>query len=1085
MANRIKGITVEIGGDVTGLDKALKDVNSTIKNTQGQLKDVERLLKLDPTNTELLNQKQRLLSETIGATKDKLEALKTAQEQAKQQMESGELGRDKYDALQREIIETEQELDNLIDKAGDANVAMVKLGDAGKKIEEAGNKIAGVGESLTKSVTGPIVAIGAASVAAFTEVDSAMDNVISKTGATGEEFEKMQTAVENIATSIPTDFKTASDAVGEVATRFDDVGDSLEDLSGKFVRFASLNGVDVVTAVNNVQASMAAFGVPTKDAGAVLDTLNAIAQNTGTDVNQLTTLMTQNAGVMKEMGYSYEDAASFMGELNKNGVDVSSTMTGLKKAWQTASKDGKDMSTVLGDMNDTIKNAKTDQEAYQKAIDLFGAKAGPAIAQAVRDGRLSLEDLNISMETYAGNVEETFDATQDPIDQTTLLMNNLKLIGSDLASVAQEMLIPIFEKLREKVQQLREWWGGLSDEQQQSIIKFAGIAAAIGPALVGIGKITSGVGKGVQAFSSLGKGISKLTSKISVAGGPMSALKGAIGGISAPVLGVVAAVAILVAAFVHLWKNNEEFRDKVTGIWNSVREKFSEAGQKITEAINSLGFNFQGLGDAIKSAWDWLCNALEPLVSSVIQNIADSLKGTIDIVTGIVQTIAGIIKGFKDGDWALALEGLKTIWDGIWAKLTAPVNAVISIISGYLEMFGTSWEEVWTGIKDFFTGVWQGISSFFTDTWTGIKTTFETVWNAISNTVSTVWEKIKNVVKVGILFIKELFSAAFQILTVPFRFIWENCKEAVTTAWNFIKEKISTVLTSIKTTISTVWNSIKSSLQPILDGIKTNISTAWETVKTNVTGKVEAVKTSVTNTWNSIKSTLDPIVEGIKTSITTAWDAAKTNISTALENIKTNVSTAWENVKTTVSNAVDNVKTTISNGFETAKTTVSNIFENIKTTISNALETAKTTVSNAIETIKGLFNFDWSFPPLKLPHFAIVGEFSLNPPSVPHLSVEWYKKAMNRGMILNGATIFGMNGNSLLAGGEAGSETVVGTKSLMNMIGQAVNSAGKKVEITNNVYVNGYGSDMNKLAQKVGEVIGNTTVQKLRMSGSW
>lgn len=957
MANRIKGITVEIGGDVTGLDKALKDVNSTIKNTQGQLKDVERLLKLDPTNTELLNQKQRLLSETIGATKDKLEALKTAQEQAKQQMESGELGRDKYDALQREIIETEQELDKLIDKAGDANVAMVKLGDAGKKIEEAGNKIAGVGESLTKSVTGPIVAIGAASVAAFTEVDSAMDNVISKTGATGEEFEKMQTAVENIATSIPTDFKTASDAVGEVATRFDDVGDSLEDLSGKFVRFASLNGVDVVTAVDNVQSSMAAFGVPTKDAGAVLDTLNAIAQNTGTDVNQLTTLMTQNAGVMKEMGYSYEDAASFMGELNKNGVDVSSTMTGLKKAWQTASKEGKDMSSVLGDMNDTIKNAKTDQEAYQKAIDLFGAKAGPAIAQAVRDGRLSLEDLNISMETYAGNVEETFDATQDPIDQTTLLMNNLKLIGSDLASVAQEMLIPIFEKLREKVQQLREWWSGLSDEQQQSIIKFAGIAAAVGPALVGIGKLTSGVGKGVQGFSKLGSGIAKLSGKISAAGGPMSALKGAIGGISAPVLGVVAAVAILVAAFVHLWKNNEEFRTKVTAIWDGIKQKFENFSNGIKERLASVGIEFTGFVDTAKKIWDKFCEILAPVFEGAFNQISIILGTVFDVITGLLDVFIGIFSG--------------------------------------------DWEKAWKGVKEVFEGVWNGIKNLF------------------GNVINI----IKNVINV--------FLGWFG---TDWNTVWSKAKEFVTTTWENIKTTVSEKATALK-------KSVSEKVTALVEGVKEK----WENLKQATSDKFNAIKDAISDKWTAIKES--------------------------------------------VTNKVDSMKEAVSDKFNAIKESAVQKFEDIKEGIRNKIESAKETVSNAIEKIKGLFNFHIEWPHVPLPHFGIspagwqIGDLLKG--VIPSLNVEWYKKAMNRGMILNGATIFGMNGNSLLAGGEAGSETVVGTKSLMNMIGQAVNSAGKNVEITNNVYVNGYGSDMNKLAQKVGEVIGNTTVQKLRMSGSW
>lgn len=898
MANRIKGITVEIGGDVTGLDKALSTVNKTIKNTQSQLKDVERLLKLDPSNTELLAQKQRLLSESVQATKEKLDALKTAQEQAKQQLESGNLGQDKYDALQREIIATENELDELAQKAGEANTAMIKLGETGKTIENIGNKITGVGEGLTKNVTTPIAGIAAASMAAFGEVDGAMDTLITKTGATGEALEQMEGIVTNLATSIPTDFQTAADAVGEVATRFDDVGDGLEDLSGRFVKFAAVNNLDVTTAIDNVQASMAAFGVPTEKAGLVLDTLNAVAQQTGTDINTLTSMLTQNAGVMKEMGMDYEDAAFFMAELNKNGVDVSSTMTGLKKAWQTAAKEGKSMEEMLSEMNNDILSASSDTEAYQKAIELFGAKAGPAIAQAVRDGRLSLTDLNVAMEDYASNLEQTFDATLDPIDQTTLMMNELKATGADIASTMQEMLVPVLEALRDKLRQLREWWTNLDDTQKQNIVRLAGIAAAIGPVLMGVGKLTSGVGKGIQTFSKMGTGIVKLIAQTKAGTGPLMALKGAIAGISAPVAAVVAVIAVLVAAFVHLWQSNEEFRNKITAIWEGVKEKFSSFADGIRERLSGLGIEFTSITDTLKSIWDGFCNLLAPVFEGAFAVISNILSTVLDALTGILDIFIGIFTGDWERAWTGVKEYFTAIWDGIKNYISIVLDAVKGVVNVFLGWFGTDWDTVWTSVKTF----------------------FETTWNSIKNTVTTV---------------------------------------------------------------------------------------------------------------------------------------------------------------------INNIKTAFSTGFNAVKTTVTNIFNSIKNKIETVMNTAKNIVSTAIEKIKGFFNFSWELPKLKMPHFSITGSFSLNPPSVPHFSVDWYKKAMNNGMILNGPTIFGMKGSHLLAGGEAGSETVVGTNALMNMIDKAVSSAGKSVEITNNVYVNGYGSDLNQLAQKVGEVIGNTTVQKLRISGSW
>lgn len=237
MANRIKGITVEIGGDTTGLDKALKGVNSTIKNTQSQLRDENRLLKLDPSNAKLLAQKQQLLQKEISQTSEKLNALKEADKQAKVQLENGELGQDKYDALQREIIETENNLKALKEEAKKVPSALsASMKEAGDKIKEVGDKTTEFGKGLSTHVTAPIVAIGAASLSAFNEVDKGMDIIVQKTGASGKALKEMQDSMKTLATSIPTDFETAGATIGEVNTRFRLTGQKLEELSGKFIK---------------------------------------------------------------------------------------------------------------------------------------------------------------------------------------------------------------------------------------------------------------------------------------------------------------------------------------------------------------------------------------------------------------------------------------------------------------------------------------------------------------------------------------------------------------------------------------------------------------------------------------------------------------------------------------------------------------------------------------------------------------------------------------------------------------------------------------------------------------------------------
>ena len=252
------------------------------------------------------------------------------------------------------------------------------------------------------------------------------------------------------------------------------------------------------------------------------------------------------------------------------------------------------------------------------------------------------------------------------------------------------------------------------------------------------------------------------------------------------------------------------------------------------------------------------------------------------------------------------------------------------------------------------------------------------LWNGITSTLSSAWETIKNIITVGIMLIASIISAAVQIITLPWRFIWENCKEYIIEAWNYIKAAVSSALGVISSAISNAWNIIANYLTRILSNIKNKFVSEWNAIKSHVSSAINGIKSCISSGLNGAKSTVTGTLNGIKASFSNIWDGCK------------------------------NV------------------------------------VGNAINHIKSLMHFNWSLPSLKLPHFSISGKFSLNPPSVPKLGIEWYKKAMDDGMILNQPTIFGYNAksNQFLAGGEAGSETVVGTQNLMDMIQEAVNNAG-------------------------------------------
>lgn len=547
---KIQGITIEIGGDTTKLQTALKGVESKLKDNQAALKDVNKLLKLDPGNTELLTQKQQLLGDSIKATEDKLKTLKDASEQAAAAMADGdEKAKSEYDALQREIIETEQNMKSLQKEMKDfGSVAGQQLKAAGQKVKEFGDKVTKAGANMTKYVTGPIVAVGAASVSAFNEIDEGMDVIVKKTGATGKALDDMKNRAKNLATSIPTDFKTAGEAVAEVSTRFDIAGDDLETLAGKFIKFAQLNDTDVTTSIDSVQSAMAAFGISTEKAGNVLDILNKAAQEGGVDVNSLTSDLVSNSAALQEMGFRLNGAAGFLAKLSKNGLDSSTVLAGMKKALQNATKQGKSMERALAKMQSSILNAKNDTEALQIATELFGAKSAPAMVKAIQEGRISFDEMANAMRHTGNNVDETFEATLDPIDNFKTALNELKIVGMELVEAAAPLIKGLAETLKNLFEKLREWWEGLSPFAQETIVKIGAIAAAIGPVLLVVGKL------------------------ITVVGALMS-----------PIGLVAAGVAALVAAGVALYKNWDTIKEKAKNTWEGIKNTIKGIIDKIRD----------------------------------------------------------------------------------------------------------------------------------------------------------------------------------------------------------------------------------------------------------------------------------------------------------------------------------------------------------------------------------------------------------------------------------------------------------------------------------------------------------------------
>lgn len=575
MADRIKGITIEIGGDTTGLSKALGGVNKEIRSTQSQLKDVERLLKLDPSNTELLSQKQKLLTQAVADTKDKLDTLKTAESQVQQQFAEGKINQQQYDALKREIIETSEQLKTLEKQADSANVTMQKISLAGDKFQEAGGKISGAGEKLLP-VTAAIAGVGAASVAAAMELDDGYDTIIKKTGATGEALEDLNKSAENVFTSLPTTMNDAGAAVGEINTRFGLTGTALEDLSAKFIKFAQVNDADVNQSVQLVSRAMGDAGISADKAGEFMDQLTVAAQMSGISIETLTENVTKYGAPMRALGFDTKESISIFAAWEKAGVNTEIAFSGMKKAIGTWGKEGKDARVEFKKTLDEIGKAPNIAEATTKAIEVFGQKAGPDLADAIQGGRFEYEDFLKTIENSSGVIEKTFESTLDPWDNVTIAANNLKLAGADLGNTLLKTLQPIITSTVNKVKEFTTWFKNLSESQKETIVKVAAVVAALGPMLIIVGKIATGMGALIKIISTL----STLFSLLSVAGGP--------------VLLTVAAITALSLIMLKLKGNTKDYKAEA--------EALSEQETINKESVDNLYSSYQQMNEQRQSA---------------------------------------------------------------------------------------------------------------------------------------------------------------------------------------------------------------------------------------------------------------------------------------------------------------------------------------------------------------------------------------------------------------------------------------------------------------------------------------------------
>lgn len=1086
------------------LANTIQELSGELTENRGTLDAAEKAARALSETMDDAGGEAETLRSTISKQEDTLQQLK--QRYVDVATEQGETS-DEARELARQIQDLSSELHENKTKLSDAEYAADKLDNSLEEVESSAKKaddgftmfkatLANLAADAImravdgiKNLAGNVIELGQ-------NFTSTMSEVSAISGATGEDFEKLEACAREYGATTVFSASNAAEALKYMSLAGWDADQSTSALGG-VLNLAAASGMELGAASDMVTDYLSAFAMEAGDAAYFADLLSYAQSHSNTTAEALGEAYKNCAANLNAAGQDVETVTSLLEGMANQGYKGSEAGTAMAAIMRDITNGMKDGAIKIGETSVAVMDAQgnfrdlTDILTEVEAATNGMGDAERAVALSSTFTADSTKGLNLilneGMDKIAGYEEELRGASGSAEEMANIMNDNLSGDVAAMNSAFEELGLKIYDALESK---LRAGVQFITNGVIPAIEWLGGHIPEVTIAVSGLGAVIAAMNWGT------------ISSKIAMVKGALVKLAAALGGVSLPAIAIIAVITAVALAFTNLWKNNEEFRNKITAIWDGIKAKFDEFGQGIVDRLNALGFEFEDITEVMKAVWDGFCEVLAPIFEGVFQQISNILSEALDILTGLFDIFAGIFTGDWDMVWQGVQEVFGAVWDFVVATFENWISTFTSLADTVLGWFGTDWETVWTNVKTFFSDTWNAISSFFSGILTGIKTfftdtwnaivsffsgilsgiyssvtgtmteihdTFTNIWDSITGFLSGAWETIKNIVTVGIMAVKEIISAAFQIITLPFRFIWENCKDTVLSIWETIKsvigekidavkEKITTVTTAISNVASAAWNAISSTASSLWEGIKGTIGSKIDAAKEKVSTATSAITSVASSAWSSVSSTASSLWSTISSTVSSKISAARSAVSSATSTITSVASAAWSSVSSVASSKWESVRSTISNKLSSAKSTVSSLmsgitstmssglssalstvtgkFSSIYSTISSKMSAARDAVGNAISALKSKFNFSWSLPHLKLPHVSISGSFSINPPSVPHFGISWYKD----GGILTRPTIFGAAGNNLLAGGEAGAEAVVPLATLWDKLETMITS---------------------------------------------
>lgn len=1025
----IKGLTVEIGGDTTGLQKALKGVNTEIKTTQAELKDINNLLKLDPTNTELLQQKQKALADEIGSTKEKLETLKTAEQQAQQQFAEGKISQEQYDALKREIIATEEslksleteaksaptqmqqsleglntkikttqtelkEIDNLL-KLDPTNTELLQqkqralsdeIGNTKEKLQLLKNeeqevqqkfqegkvsqeqydalkrsiieteeslksledtvgsgsaKLAGIsaeagkiGENLTSAgekmlpVTAAVTGIGTAAVKTASDFDAQMAKVSSISGATGKDLTDLETKAREMGAQTKFSAKEAGEAMEYMAMAGWETGDMLDGIEG-IMNLAAASGEDLATTSDIVTDALTAFGMKAKDSSHFADVLAKASSSANTNVSMMGETFKYVAPVAGALKYNAEDTAVAIGLMANSGIKASQAGTQLRASLTNMIKPSKAVGDAMEqwgfyatETSTSIDQAKIDkqmirvqkatlaadkaQQAYNDAVSKYGSESTEASNAAAT---LEIKQAEIA------SANETLAQLQEGTTDTVRLYN--KALQNEDGSM---------KSLRETMDFLRETMGDMSEAQQTQAATaifgkeaMSGMLAIINSSDEDYQKLIKNIDNCDGAAENMAETMQdNLSGQITALQSALQELAIAFGEILMPY--IRKAVSVL-----------QDFVKKLNGM-SDTQKKIIATIALIVAAIGPLLITIGKISTGISAVTGALSKAKNiTKIVGVIGKIKGAVTALFSVIAAnpviaiVAAIIAAIVLLYTKCEWFR--DGVNAIVEKIVSFLTETIPQAFESLKNFISGIPAWWSGIWQQVSDFFTNIWtsmmqnpiiSGMVTTITSLWQNAVTTLQGIWSGIATIAQGAWELIKNIITGPVILLIDLVTGNFSKLQTDASQIWTNIQNAAQTIWSGIKQVIESYAIGLVTAVATLFTTFRDTISKIWSMISQAASKAWAGIKKYVVDYAKKMRDDALSSIRNLKEKASEHWDTVKEKTSEAWQNVKDTVIEYAGNAKEQAVEAFYNIVSGISGALSGVYQAVVSGFSDA-----------------------------------------------------------------------------------------------------------------------------------------------------------------------